>query len=149
MWSVILIIIALVYVLNPFDILPDVIVGWGWLDDMVVLGLLWRYLHAQKKKREAAQKYYQNQRRARDNNRTNTNGKQQSSSDFGDSAGGWDPYKILGIDRSASQEEIKHAYRQLAGKYHPDKVTHLGVEFKELAEKRFKDIQRAYSELVK
>ena len=148
MWTVIFIIIALVYALNPFDILPDVIVGWGWLDDIVILGLLWRYLHSQKKKREAAQKYYQNQRQARDNSRASANGEQQSSSDSGDRAGGWDPYQILGIDRNASQEEIKGAYRQLAGRYHPDKVEHLGEEFKELAEKRFKDIQRAYSELV-
>ena len=147
MWTVILIIMALVYALNPFDILPDLIVGWGWLDDIVILGLLWRYLHAQKKKREAAQRYYQNQGRARGNRRTNDDGEQQQRSDSGDSAGVWDPYKILGIDRNASQEEIKSAYRQLAGKYHPDKVTHLGEEFKALAERRFKDIQKAYDEL--
>ena len=36
MWTVILIIIALVYVLNPFDILPDLIVGWGWIDDISI-----------------------------------------------------------------------------------------------------------------
>ena len=149
MWTVILIILAILYALNPFDILPDLMVGWGWLDDIVILGLLWRYLHAQKKKREAAQKYYQSQRKTGDYSRANANNEQQSSADSGDSAGVWDPYEILGIDRNASQEEIKRAYRQLAGKYHPDKVEHLGEEFKALAEKRFKDIQQAYSELVK
>lgn len=147
MWTVILIIIALVYVLNPFDILPDLIVGWGWIDDIVIMGLLWRYLLAQWKKRAATQQYYQNQRRTSDNSRTGNKGEQTSGSDAGDSAGAWDPYKILEIDRNASQEEIKRAYRQLAGKYHPDKVTHLGEEFKALAEKRFKDIQKAYDEL--
>ncbi|MEJ2219960.1 MAG: J domain-containing protein, partial [Desulfobacterales bacterium] len=66
-----------------------------------------------------------------------------------DRAGGeWDPYRVLGIDRSASIEEIKHAYRDLAGKYHPDKLEHLGDEFKVLAETRFKDIQQAYQELT-
>ena len=59
----------------------------------------------------------------------------------------WDPYKILEIRRGASQEDIKRAYRQLAGKYHPDKVEHLGDEFKVIAEKRFKEIQQAYQEL--
>ena len=49
MWKIILIVLALLYTLNPYDILPDFIVGWGWLDDIVTLGLLWRYLHAQKK----------------------------------------------------------------------------------------------------
>ena len=65
------------------------------------------------------------------------------------SSGKWDSYKILGIERGASQDEIKQAYRQLANKYHPDKVAHLGDEFRELAEIRFKEIQRAYQELTR
>jgi len=36
----------------------------------------------------------------------------------------------------------------LANKYHPDKVDHLGEEFKKLAEKKFKDIQEAYQKLT-
>lgn len=51
MWKLILIILAVLYTLNPYDILPDLMVGWGWLDDLVVWGLLWRYLALQKKKR--------------------------------------------------------------------------------------------------
>jgi DnaJ like chaperone protein len=58
-----------------------------------------------------------------------------------------DPYQILGIPRNASQQEIKQAYKQLAGKYHPDKVAHLGREFQKLAEQRFKEIQEAYEAL--
>ncbi|MBW2144864.1 MAG: DnaJ domain-containing protein, partial [Deltaproteobacteria bacterium] len=42
----------------------------------------------------------------------------------------------------------KKAYRRLAGKYHPDRVNHLGEEFKELAERRFKEIQDAYQDLM-
>ena len=62
--------------------------------------------------------------------------------------GDWDPHRVLGIDSSASAEEIKHAYRELAVKYHPDKLAHLGDEFKALAEMRFKEIQQAYQELT-
>jgi DnaJ like chaperone protein len=51
------------------------------------------------------------------------------------------------IDRSASAAEIKQAYRELALKYHPDKLEHLGDDFKALAEIRFKEIQKAYQEL--
>ena len=51
------------------------------------------------------------------------------------------------VSRSASPDEIKSAYRRLAAKYHPDKVVHLGEEFRELAEQRFKKIQQAYREL--
>lgn len=51
-----------------------------------------------------------------------------------------DFYKILEISREASAEEIKHAYRRLALKYHPD-TTHGGQE----AEQHFKEINEAYS----
>jgi len=59
-----------------------------------------------------------------------------------------DPYDILGVSKQASASEIKNAYRKLANKYHPDKVDHLGDEFKSLAEKRFKEIQEAYQKLT-
>ena len=149
MWKIILIVLALIYALNPFDILPDAIVGLGWLDDIVILGLLWRYLHMQKKKREAAQKYYQDSRTANSDHHSRA-GNQNGSRTYtynNDSANTWDPYKVLEIEPGANQDEIKQAYRLLAGKYHPDKVEYLGDEFKELAEKRFKEIQRAYQEL--
>jgi molecular chaperone DnaJ len=50
-----------------------------------------------------------------------------------------DPYKTLGVDKKASAEEIKKAYRKLARQYHPD--TNHGDE---VAEERFKEIQQAY-----
>jgi len=55
---------------------------------------------------------------------------------------------VLGVGRDASPEQIKQAYRQLANQYHPDKVIHLGEEFRELAERRFKEIQEAYKTLI-
>ncbi|MFP4423297.1 MAG: DnaJ domain-containing protein [Desulfococcaceae bacterium] len=58
------------------------------------------------------------------------------------------PHEVLGVPRGASKEEIRHAYRELANKYHPDKVAHLGDEFQKLAEKRFKEIQEAYQTLA-
>jgi molecular chaperone DnaJ len=51
-----------------------------------------------------------------------------------------DPYKTLGVDRKASDEEIKRAYRKLARQYHPD--TNRGDQS---AEERFKEVQEAYS----
>ena len=57
-----------------------------------------------------------------------------------------DYYKILGVDKSASDSEIKKAYRKLALKWHPDK--HSGTpEEKARAEKIFKDINEAYGVL--
>src|SRR5919204_6273274 len=50
-----------------------------------------------------------------------------------------DPYKTLGVDKKASADEIKKAYRKLARQYHPDKN-----QGDSKAEERFKDIQQAY-----
>src|SRR5215212_3141434 len=56
-------------------------------------------------------------------------------------ANGSDYYKVLGVDRKASQEDIKKAYRKLARKYHPDTNKDAG------AEDRFKQISEAYDVL--
>ncbi len=59
------------------------------------------------------------------------------------------PYTILGIDYSADGEKIKKAYRQKVGKYHPDRVAHLGDEDVEDAHIRFLEIQKAFEALEK
>lgn len=59
-----------------------------------------------------------------------------------------DPYSVLGLKPECSVEEIQRAYRNLARKYHPDRVSHLGHEFVQLAGEKFKAIREAY-ELIK
>jgi DnaJ-domain-containing protein 1 len=148
MWQIILIILVILYILNPYDILTDFLPGWGWLDDLVILGLVLRYFNTLKKKKAAFQQYYQNSRQSYDDDGTAGEGKNfRTNANDRESSYQWDPYRVLGVERGASQETIKKAFRQLAGKYHPDKVEHLGEEFRVLAEKRFKEIQRAYDEL--
>ena len=149
MWTIILIILAVLYILNPFDILPDMIIGWGLLDDAVILGFLLRYFYNRKKKRQTFQQQYQNRqyKHRRANGGAENYKSRGHSRTRASTSTHWDPYRILEVEKGASQKEIKHAFRQLAGKYHPDKVEYLGDEFKALAEKRFKDIQRAYEEL--
>jgi DnaJ like chaperone protein len=58
-------------------------------------------------------------------------------------------YKILEIDSSASDGEVKKAYRKMAVKYHPDKVAHLGKEIQRTAEEKFKAVSDAYNEIKK
>jgi len=59
------------------------------------------------------------------------------------------PYEVLGISPGASAEEITAAYRKLAQMYHPDKVANLAPEYKEIAERRMKEINEAYERLRK
>ena len=58
-------------------------------------------------------------------------------------------YKILGIEPSASDEEVKRAYRDMAKKNHPDLVSSLGDEVRQAAEKKFQEINAAYEAIKK
>lgn len=132
------IILAILYILSPYDLIPGMH-SVGWLDDIAILFLLFRYLSKLNRMRGQQQQSpgdQQTRETPRDNRVNSGNGTPQT------------PYDILGVDPSATQEEIKTAYRKLANQYHPDKVAHLGEEFQTLAEQKFKQIQDAYDRLA-
>ncbi|MCK5137666.1 MAG: molecular chaperone DjiA [Bacteroidales bacterium] len=58
-------------------------------------------------------------------------------------------FKILEIEPTASDDEVKKAYRRMAMKYHPDKVSHLGEDFKKVAHEKFRKVQNAYDQIKK
>ena len=58
-------------------------------------------------------------------------------------------YKILEIEPTSSDEDVKKAYRSMAMKYHPDKVSHLGEDFKKVAHEKFRKVQAAYDQIKK
>lgn len=58
-------------------------------------------------------------------------------------------YKILEIDRTSTDEDVKKAYRKMAMKYHPDKVSHLGDDYKKSADEKFKKVNEAYNKIKK
>lgn len=122
---------SVLYLLSPIDLLPERGLGrLGLVDDFLIAGTLYWYYFL----RPAAQ-------RARA-------GKAGAKDAPGGGEPEKDPYSILGVGKNATPEEIKHAYRELANKYHPDKVSHLGEEFREIAHKKFKEIRRAYERLA-
>lgn len=83
----------------------------------------------------------------------NTYNRQESYQSYRQSSGTYsspkktDPYQVLGINPTASDDEIKKAYRRLAMKYHPDKVEGMGDEVKKKAEEQFRQINEAYETL--
>jgi hypothetical protein len=56
-------------------------------------------------------------------------------------------YELLGLPRTASFEDVKHAFRREIAKYHPDKVQHLGHEFEEIAASKAAVLTQAYKTL--
>lgn len=53
--------------------------------------------------------------------------------------------ELLELRGDHSTENIKKKYREIISKYHPDKVLHLGVEFRQIAEKKSREINEAYA----
>ena len=58
-------------------------------------------------------------------------------------------YKILEINKNATNNEVKKAYRRLVKKHHPDKLRHQGPELVKGAEEKFRQIQKAYEQIQK
>ena len=130
----VLFILALAYLLNPFDLLPDIIVGAGWLDDLAVVGALGYLIY------RMGYRGFPFGGGGRENAGTDPPPERATG-------GTPDPREVLGVGPDADQIEIRQAYRRLAAQYHPDKVAHLGEEFRRLAEAKFKTIKAAYETL--
>ena len=126
--QILLIFGVLLYIVSPIDLIPDRIPIVGWLDDLIILGLLLWYLSGF---RPAPDRPF---------------GRQASGP--GSRAGSLDPYATLGVERSAGTDEIRAAYRRSVAQYHPDKVAHLGKEFQEMAHQKLIAIQQAYEMLM-
>jgi len=58
-----------------------------------------------------------------------------------------DPYAVLGLDRNASERDIKRAYRKLMSQHHPDKLGNVPDELKKRAEDRAREINAAYESI--
>jgi uncharacterized membrane protein YkvA (DUF1232 family) len=128
--------IALLYFVNPYDVVPDALLGPGWLDDLAVFGIVLWWVSRLKRAYLAS-------------GTSSAHARKKKEAPGSHEAPKEDPYKILCLERGASEQEIKAAYKRLAAQYHPDKVQHLGKELQELAHKKFVAIQEAYDALIK
>ena len=58
-------------------------------------------------------------------------------------------YRVLGIEASVKDDEVKKAYRKMANKYHPDKVAYLGEDIRKAAGEKFRKVKDAYETIKK
>jgi len=151
--KIILILFGLAYLISPVDIIPDLLLPYiGWIDDGIIFGTivyLIRYGRLPNfffKKSKPFETKNANSDSNTKNNHTNDPNEQEKES-FQDIPK--NPYDILGVRPSASKKEIQTAYKEAIKKYHPDKLSHLGEEFSNLANKKFLEIQNAYDTVMK
>jgi hypothetical protein len=146
-WTLLLI-LALLYFISPIDIVPEFFVGpGGWVEDLLLIGVL-MWLLMSRRPGESPGGFYRRYRGYRRPSPGEGGKESQERGASGDHEER-DPFQILGVEPGASRDEIKAAYRRAVAKYHPDKVTHLGKEFQELAHQKLVVIQRAYETLMK
>ncbi len=130
--ALLILIAGLVYIVMPFD--GDFLGVVGWIDDIFVAGLtIYFAVQALRKQFRAGPGRRRGPRRAQ---------APPTAEDIPQ-----DPYELLGISPDATAQEIKEAYRREMAQYHPDKVQHLGAEFRRLAESKAKAIQDAYERI--
>ena len=151
-----LIIFGVAYLISPVDIIPDLLLPYiGWIDDGVVLftlvyliryGRLPNFFFKKqspfKQPSDGETTDFASNKKSNRANRA-SDGKRQASQHVPKT-----PYDILGIHPNASKKDIQTAYKEAIKKYHPDKLSHLGEEFSDLASKKFIEIQTAYDTLM-
>ena len=57
------------------------------------------------------------------------------------------PYGVLGVSESSSDDDVEAAYRRLMSEFHPDRVAAAGPEIRELAERRTREANAAYDQI--
>jgi len=138
-----LVLVAL-YFVSPVDIFPDFLGLPGRLDDFLVAlaGLYYMYTNAGRRRNEKA------------GGAGPGGARSAESAGDGEGAGAGkapgrdrqppDPYAVLGVSRGASFPEIRRRYRERLLEIHPDRVQHLGVEFREMAEQKTRELNEAF-----
>lgn len=163
-WLIIsFVLLGLLYLLSPLDIFPDYAGLPGRVDDILfILFLLYLFRKIlrpesikNRRFRQFAKKIFGRPSsgnagfRYQQDQQTGAEGRSADQSAPGPDVDAQNPYRVLGIKPGASQEEIRSAYRDLSKKYHPDRVDHLGSEFRELAHRKFIKVKKAYEALIK
>jgi hypothetical protein len=137
--KIVLILFGLVYFISPVDIIPDLLLPFiGWIDDSVIIGIIIYWIRYGK-----LPNFFFKKKGVAKPKKFTTDKQQQNSFNTAKT-----PYEILGIRPNSSKKQIQSAYKEAIKKYHPDKLSHLGEEFSDLANAKFLAVQKAYDTLM-
>ncbi|WP_321493304.1 DnaJ domain-containing protein [uncultured Desulfobacter sp.] len=161
----ILVLLGLAYLISPADLIPEMYLPWvGWIDDSLVMLCIYHLIRygrlpsflfrkggksSSKNKTQdpATEKPSGKASQNGSTARPNTTGPSEKQNRYTKTDTVKSPFEILGVDRNASWSDIQTAYKNKAKQYHPDKLSHLGEEFSNLANGKFLEIQQAYAKL--
>ena len=147
LWLPTILVGGIAYIVSMIDLIPG-IGPISWIDDVVVaIAMVWFFTTWLPKNRHRIYWFTPNAQ-ARPRAGQGNSGGESASFETGSSQGEFDPFGVLDLRPGASAEEVKAAYREMLSKYHPDKVSHLGSEFQEIAHEKALDIQKAYEMIV-
>lgn len=116
--------LAILYFVFPWDLFPDSLGFIGRIDDLVLMAAVLSYTFT-------------------------PSHPELPEPDPRASLSHLDPWEVLGVPRDADLPTIRAAYRDLAGRFHPDRGHHLSKEERDCAEDRMRDINIAYNDLVR
>lgn len=156
LFRILLGLIAIAYLISPFDLIPDLYVPFlGWIDDTVLIGLVIYYIRYGR----LPGIFHRTVKPAPGDARTRRTASTAGPSPAGNGRArrpadppprkSPDPHVILGVKPGATRQEIQAAFREAVKRYHPDKVSHLGKEFQDLANRKFIEIKEAYAALTR
>lgn len=153
------------YLISPMDVIPEIILPYiGWLDDGVVLATViymirtgrlpdFRNFIFKKKRRnnspKGREKTHAGNSGTKNFSKRETREKNSKENKGGTQKQEPSAWEVLGIEPGSSKEKIQQAYKEAIKKYHPDKLSHLGEEFSNLANEKFLAVQKAYNILMK
>lgn len=131
-------ILLAVYIISPFDAHPL------FMDDLIAAGVLFYLLYKNAKHKKQRQQYYDYYNRSQSANQS----QQNQTAESGGPVTLDEAYRLLGVRRGASLDEINKSYREKMSKSHPDKVSHLSEELQEKAEELTRRLNEAF-DLIK
>lgn len=148
LWQILVLGLVILYIISPFDLLPDIFPVVGWLDDLLALvGAYWYIMRLQAYARPRATAGSSRGFKDREHTSPGSDNGQEQTQHTDDARATADPWQVLQVPPQASAQEIAAAYKAQLLKYHPDRVAHLGDEFQLLAHRKTLEIQQAYKKL--